>query len=436
MKTKLKTLLMTVVLLLSFSLPAFAVSARDQGVDWSVYQGANGKFGYSTDKFMISQVGGAYGNSYLDQATYKTQVASAIAAGKRAHTYIWDQVGSSLALQKAAMDHFLPLVQTPKGSIVALDYEAGATSDKSANTQAIRYGLQRIKDAGYTPVLYSGAYYLKQYINYQALVDQFGAIIWVASYASYNVAPVPNYNYFPSMNGVALWQFTSTYIAGSLDGSVDLTGITNNGYQKATTTNTGKVIVKPATTTSAVLAGQTANTVKKAAIQAGDKVKVNFGTKTWSNGVPMPSWVPGTTYTIQQVSGNNVLLAGILSWISKSNVEILQTASQAKATSSSSVYVVRSGDTLSGIAAKYGTTYLKLAAINGIKSPYWIYVGQRLTVSGSARAVSNSQYYTVRSDDTLGAIALKYGTTYQKLASLNGLKNANVIYVGEKLRVK
>ena len=41
------------------------------------------------------------------------------------------------------------------------------------------------------------------------------------------VTPSPLYNYFPSMDGIAIWQFTSTYIAGGLDGNVDLAGITD-----------------------------------------------------------------------------------------------------------------------------------------------------------------------------------------------------------------
>ena len=45
-------------------------------------------------------------------------------------------------------------------------------------------------------------------------------------------------------------------------------------------------------------------------------------------------------------------------------------------------------------------------------------------------------YYTVRSGDTLSGIASKYGTTYQKIAQMNGLTNPNKIYVGQKLRVK
>src|SRR5699024_11455520 len=64
------------------------------------------------------------------QTTYETQVASAIAQGKRAHTYIWYQVGGNTSLGEQVLNTFLPQVQTPKGSIVALDYESGASPDK------------------------------------------------------------------------------------------------------------------------------------------------------------------------------------------------------------------------------------------------------------------------------------------------------------------
>ena len=47
-----------------------------------------------------------------------------------------------------------------------------------------------------------------------------------------------------------------------------------------------------------------------------------------------------------------------------------------------------------------------------------------------------AQYYTVRSGDTLSGIAAKYGTTYQKIAQMNGIANPNKIYVGQKIRVK
>lgn len=44
-------------------------------------------------------------------------------------------------------------------------------------------------------------------------------------------------------------------------------------------------------------------------------------------------------------------------------------------------------------------------------------------------------YHTVVRGDTLWAIAIRYGTTVAKIASLNGIKNVNLIYTGQKLRV-
>ena len=47
-----------------------------------------------------------------------------------------------------------------------------------------------------------------------------------------------------------------------------------------------------------------------------------------------------------------------------------------------------------------------------------------------------SVYYTVKSGDTLSEIASKYGTTYQAIAKLNGIPDPNKIYPGQKLKIK
>ena len=103
-------------------------------------------------------------------------------------------------------------------------------------------------------------------------------------------------------------------------------------------------------------------------------------------------------------------------------------------------YVVKKGDTLSGIASRYGTTYQALAQYNGISNPNLIYVGQviKIPTNGSAPSTSSSsaEYYVVKSGDTLSGIAARYGTTYQKLAQMNGIQNPNLIYPGQKIRVK
>lgn len=49
---------------------------------------------------------------------------------------------------------------------------------------------------------------------------------------------------------------------------------------------------------------------------------------------------------------------------------------------------------------------------------------------------TSAVYYTVKSGDTLSGIASKYGTTYTKLAKMNGISNPNKIYVGQKIRVR
>lgn len=54
------------------------------------------------------------------------------------------------------------------------------------------------------------------------------------------------------------------------------------------------------------------------------------------------------------------------------------------------VYIVKKGDTLSGIAKKYGTTYQQLAKLNNIKNPNLIYVGQKIYISGKPTTPSGS----------------------------------------------
>jgi LysM repeat protein len=111
-------------------------------------------------------------------------------------------------------------------------------------------------------------------------------------------------------------------------------------------------------------------------------------------------------------------------------------------TPTASTYTVKAGDTLSKIAAKFGTTYQELAKLNGIANPNKIYPGQVLKLTRSASTGNSAPKsavaatYTVKAGDTLSAIAAKFGTTYQKLAALNGIANPNLIYPGQVLKIK
>ena len=109
-----------------------------------------------------------------------------------------------------------------------------------------------------------------------------------------------------------------------------------------------------------------------------------------------------------------------------------------KGKAKTSTYTVKSGDTLSGIASKYGTTAKALQNLNGITNANLIYAGQKLIVSGKAKAKkkSTAKYHTVKSGDTVSGLAVKYGSTQKQIVSWNKLASANKIYVGQKLRVK
>lgn len=104
-------------------------------------------------------------------------------------------------------------------------------------------------------------------------------------------------------------------------------------------------------------------------------------------------------------------------------------------TPSGTTYTVKKGDTLSGIATKFGTTYQKIAADNGIADPNKIYPGQVLKINGGSSS-SSAEYYTVQKGDNLSKIASKYGTTVNQLVSWNNISNPNLIYPGQKLRVR
>ena len=95
-------------------------------------------------------------------------------------------------------------------------------------------------------------------------------------------------------------------------------------------------------------------------------------------------------------------------------------------------YYVQKGDTLRKIASKFSTTVDELLKVNTqISNPNLIYVGQGINIPAGVST------YIVQKGDTLRIIASKFGTTVENLLSLNpNIKNANLIYVGQVLNVK
>lgn len=94
------------------------------------------------------------------------------------------------------------------------------SGSKSANTAAILAFMRAIHKAGFTAGLYSSASLLYTKINTHTIIKEFGSCLWVASYPKSGAVNTANMSYFPSMDGVCIWQFTDNWHGLSVDGNV------------------------------------------------------------------------------------------------------------------------------------------------------------------------------------------------------------------------
>lgn len=201
-------------------------ATKSYGGDYSKYQPSLYN-NTGQDSFAISQIGGSVNGYIYEQGTYASHAQQAKQRGWRFHTYIWMQTGSNQWQTQQMLNYFLTKIQAPYGSIVALDYEAGASGDIEANTDNILLGMRMIKQAGFTPMLYSYKPYLLAHVDLARINAEFPNSLWVAGYQN-GLSTMPNYENFPSLDNVAMWQYSD--YGGQQDLNVDLTGITHNGY--------------------------------------------------------------------------------------------------------------------------------------------------------------------------------------------------------------
>lgn len=100
---------------------------------------------------------------------------------------------------------------------------------------------------------------------------------------------------------------------------------------------------------------------------------------------------------------------------------------------------VRRGNTLSQLAVKYKTSVDLIVEYNNIKNRNIIYIGQILDIPYSnydEKGETNHIIYNVKRGDTLSAIARKYNVTVKELVKLNNIKNPDLIYVGETIKIR
>lgn len=105
----------------------------------------------------------------------------------------------------------------------------------------------------------------------------------------------------------------------------------------------------------------------------------------------------------------------------------------APARADAGTHVVRRGETLSGIAARYGTSVTRLVRANHVADPNFILAGARLKVPGAGGTAR--RMHRVGPGDTLSGIAARYGTSVAALARANRIADPNLIVIGSRLRV-
>ena len=117
-------------------------------------------------------------------------------------------------------------------------------------------------------------------------------------------------------------------------------------------------------------------------------------------------------------------------------------AAMSVASAAPATYMVAAGDTVSGIAGRFGLATASVLALNGLGWKSIIFAGQtlKLTASGAVPAVKVTAQkattrYTIQTGDTIGGIAAKLGLSTQVLLSANGLGWSSIIYPGQTIAI-
>lgn len=231
-------------------------------------------------------------------------------------------------------------------AIPILDWEA----ENKHNVAWAKKWLDRVyQRSGVKPVIYMSESVVNAYDWSSVANADYG--LWVAKYRDNN----PDYNYNMANAGTrprvkwwkfyCMWQWTSTGRLNDYNGNLDC----NVFYGDVTTWD------KYAGNSGTTQPVKPTQPVKKSNEEIANEV-INGA---WGNGDDRKQRLTSAGY-------NYTVIQAIVNKLVSANKEVY--------------YTVISGDTLSGIASRYGTTYQKLAQMNGISNPNKIYAGQRIRV--------------------------------------------------------
>lgn len=423
------SLVLSMGLAFSFGLSAFAEQPDVDFIDVSHHNAEQGlplAF-YQTIKAGNVQgvvVKVSEGEYYVDPAA-SVNIANAKQAGLIVNAYHFARF-KSVASAKAEAQWFdkkLQLVgfDKAKDGYVVVDVEATNLSKSAASlTGYTNVFISEMKKLGYTRVdLYTGSYFYNHYLYPGSLIINKP---WLASYPSNPQKGKPTAQF---SNGKGAWQWASDYRFigmngyGNFDVSEDYAG-----KYSTKTKSTQKVTDKVGTIKSLSLVDYLKSKGMKSSFKDRKALANKYGITDYT----------GTS------AQNIALLSKLQSGLKPAKVNIgnskLTTSGTTAAPTKTTTYIVKRGDTLSGIAKKFKTSVSKLKLLNKIKNINLIRVGQKIKITGTVRgATSTTKYHTVVKGDCLWIIAKNNEITVSKIKSMNKLKS-DIIFPEQRLRVQ
>lgn len=412
------------------------------GIDISSHQKGINVSAVPCDFVIIKATQGtSYINPDCDRAYHQAK-----AAGKCLGVYHYASGGGAVA----EADFFLKNIKNYIGeAILVLDWESYQNSVYNQGPAYCKQFLDRVYEkTGVRALVYISKSVCRAY-DWSAIAPNHG--LWVAQYANnnptgYQISPWTDNKGYGAWSGPAIFQYSSSGRLSGYNGDLDINiaYMDREGWNKyAGKGNATQPPVTPTPPTPTTPSGsimELATGVLQGKYGDGADREAALGTKFQDvqNEVNHRLQASVDTLVAEVKQGRYGNGADREAALGPRYKEVQDKINASSGGGSSTTYVVKSGDTLSGIASKFGTTYQHLASINGLSDPNKIYPGQTLKISGggSAPAAPTKQYYTIKSGDSLSAIASRYGTSVSQLCAWNGISNPNVIYAGNTIRVK
>ncbi len=218
------------------------VPAKSTGVDVSSWQGTNlDQQAKSGAQFAVVKV--SEGTNYQNPNA-QGQIQSAEQNNMMTMGYHYTHFGSDSNRAVQEGNYAVNSAQQaglPQGSYLATDWEQDVNNNTNgsvaANTNAITSFMDTVHDGGYNPMLYSSEWLLKNKVDTNKISEKYPNALWVAKYKTNGREDNPDYNYFPSMDNVAIWQYTQNWRGQNVDGNVNVVPLSNKTNTNNNTSN-------------------------------------------------------------------------------------------------------------------------------------------------------------------------------------------------------